>query len=277
MPVERVPATRSTATRGPVQLRRRGPAVRPSTSACHVACLILEPHFKSPSPPNVLFSFGIQDILCEVQNEFPRVAVFAYVDDIHLCGPDKDVAAAFKLLRERLATVNMSISFGPTKTAAWSPAWEGANGDANAASSTVLNTGFEVEGGPDKFIQRCNGGIKTLGTYIGTTEFVTSSVKDHFNSTTDGGLKQFCEALQLLVERSDNGIHIANVLLDKCVNPKTEYLISTLPLAIAIDTAATADDLTGTAYANINSLTPAEFATCSGVACRVRGADGAGL
>jgi len=84
----------------------------------------------------LLFALGLQPALVEVHKEFPGVIIRAYIDDIHLIGPDNDVAAAFALLRTLLSAQNLQVSFGASKTSAWSPAWE--TNPSRAVTSAVL-------------------------------------------------------------------------------------------------------------------------------------------
>ncbi len=90
----------------------------------------------------LLFSFGLQPILRELQERFPLVLVRAYADDVHLLGADNDVAAAFALMQERMTAMNLTVSYGLEKTEAWSPAW--ANLDACALRYPQPSRGVAV-------------------------------------------------------------------------------------------------------------------------------------
>ena len=117
----------------------------------------------------LLFALGLQPALEAVHEKFPGVIVRTYIDDIHLVSPDSDVAAAFALLCKLLQARNLQVSFGACKTSAWSPAWE--TNPSLAVTSAVLGPLT----GTTEHIHRCSGGIKTLGTFIGTDTFVKTS------------------------------------------------------------------------------------------------------
>ena len=117
----------------------------------------------------LLFALGLQPALEAVHERFPGVIVRTYIDDIHLVSPDSDVAAAFALLCKLLQARNLQVSFGACKTSAWSPAWE--TNPSLAVTSAVLGPLT----GTTEHIHRCSGGIKTLGTFIGTDTFVKTS------------------------------------------------------------------------------------------------------
>jgi hypothetical protein len=72
-------------------------------------------------------------------------------------------------------------------------------------------------------------------------------------------MKRNSDRLAGVAEGRDEGVHITNQLLTLCVVPKAEYIVSTLPIQLAMDTAPVADDLTGNAFATINALSPAEM------------------
>jgi len=61
------------------------------------------------------------------------------------------------------------VSFGASKTSAWSPAWE--TNPSRAVTSAVLGPLHETT----ERIHQCSGGIKTLGTFIGTDYFVRAA------------------------------------------------------------------------------------------------------
>ena len=94
------------------------------------------------------------------------MTIRAYCDDVFLHGPSVPVAAAYEVLKSRMAAINLAVAFKDdgSKTRAWSPAWEGPNGAAALAAAAV-----------HKDIFRCSGGMKVLGAYIGTDAFVSSS------------------------------------------------------------------------------------------------------
>ena len=60
-----------------------------------------------------LFCLGIQPILNAVHAKWPGLLVRAICDDIHVAGPDAEVALAFAFLREELAKIGLEFVVRP--------------------------------------------------------------------------------------------------------------------------------------------------------------------
>jgi hypothetical protein len=210
---------------------------------------------------SLLFSLGLQPILLDVSAKFPTCTIRGYVDDIHLCGPDADVAKAFTYLHGQLKGINLKISFGKNKTAAWSPRWATSCAAANESAVGNLTFGADTQTGEPIKIHRYMDGLKTLGTFIGSETYILHAALAHINSTTDGALNHACTALvQMADDGREHSTHIANVLLLKCAVPKVVHLMESLPQHIAAEVGTQAKTLLLDAYRQINELSPAEMA-----------------
>jgi hypothetical protein len=196
----------------------------------------------------LLFSFGLQPILRELQERFPLVLVRAYADDVHLLGADSDVAAAFELMQERMAAINLTVSYGPEKTEAWSPAW------AN------LGAGEDIASALPTAVERCRGGMKVLGSYVGTDAYTKQRAMESVTDKKDRAFAHVCEALTLFAQAGlEHSKNVANMLLNKCVVTKLDYLLETLPPHISADAAAERDRLIKAAFIAINNLTEEQW------------------
>ena len=204
-----------------------------------------------------------------MQDEHPGIIIRAYIDDIHLIGPDKDVAAAFDMLRGLLAEQNLTVGFGEDKTSAWSPAWE--SDPSQMATSAVLGPLRDTI----ERIHAHSGGIATLGTFVGTDAFIKSKAMARIASPRTGSdmlttaeaakveddFRRACDAVADLTRfRSASSVHCANVLLLKCIVPKVSYMLELLPPELAADAAKAAHALVVSTYGAINDLAPEELA-----------------
>jgi hypothetical protein len=227
----------------------------------------------------LLFALGLQPVLEAVQEKYPGVIIRAYIDDIHLIGPDGDVAAAFVLLRKLLVAQNLQVSFGAAKTSAWSPAWE--TSSWRAVTSDVLGPLPETT----ERIHQCVGGIKTLGTFIGTDSFIkaasmalicshatpahsadseaaTASIDEPTRVEDD--FQHACDSVAAFAHfKATSSVHNANVLLQRCIVPKIGYSLELLPPHLVADSAAAAHKLVVQAYCAINDITAEEAASVS--------------
>ena len=226
----------------------------------------------------LLFALGLQPVLEEVHKKFPGVIIRAYIDDIHLIGPDSDVAAAFALLRTQLSAQNLQVSFGASKTSAWSPAWE--SNPSRAVTSAVLGPLPETTAR----VHQCSGGIKTLGTFIGTDSFVKAAsmalicsqditpalsgsssddiVPNAEPTRVEDDFKHACTSVAAFAHhKAASSVHSANVLLQRCIVPKIGYSLELLPPHLVADSAAAAHELIVQAYCDINDITAEEAAS----------------
>jgi len=212
-----------------------------------------------------------------VHKEFPGVIIRAYIDDIHLIGPDSDVAAAFVLLRKLLCAQNLQVSFGVSKTCAWSPAWE--TTPSLATTSAVLGPLPETT----ERIHQCRGGMKTLGTFIGTDNYVKAAsmalisshditpthsvasedltVPNAEPSRVEDDFQHACTSVAAFAHhKAASSVHSANVLLQRCIVPKIGYSLELLPPHLVAESAAAAHKLVVQAYCDINDITSEEAA-----------------
>jgi hypothetical protein len=225
----------------------------------------------------LLFALGLQPAIQAVQDKYPGVIVRAYIDDIHLIGPDSDVAAAFGLLRKLLSAQNLQVSFGASKTSAWSPAWE--TNPSRTVTSAVLGPLHETT----ERIHQCSGGIKTLGTFIGTDTFVRAasmalicshdftcaspeasengSAPTEEPTRVEDDFQHACNSVAVFAHhKAASSVHSANVLLQRCIVPKIGYSLELLPPHLVADSAAAAHKLVVQAYCDINDITAEEAA-----------------
>jgi len=191
-------------------------------------------------------------------------------DDIHIIGPDLHVAAAFASLRAQLATQNLHVSFGASKTSAWSPAWE--TYPSQATTSAVLGPLNDTTAR----IHQCTGGIATLGTFIGTDVFVKAATLALIQEPLDSAelvgessdflrvqdnFKHACDSVAAFSHfRATASTHSANVLLLKCIIPKISYMLELLPPHLTDGAAKAAHALVAATFCNINAISPEEAA-----------------
>jgi hypothetical protein len=95
----------------------------------------------------VLFALGIHPALRAVQQRHPLVHILAYLDDVHLVGPQGAVYDAFQTLRAQFAAIGLHTR--KDKNLVWTPSqsyfpvwfWP-------AASATIAHGGYDVLGVP---------------------------------------------------------------------------------------------------------------------------------
>jgi len=172
---------------------------------------------------SLLFALGLHPILQDINNDFLHlgVTIRAYCDDVFLHGPPIPVAAAYEVLKSRMAAINLSVAFknDGSKTRAWSPAWEGPNGAAALAAAAV-----------PKDIFRCSGGMKVLGAYIGTDAFVSSSVLACVADESDAGISGAYNCVAEYSKCTLYGVETTALsLLRMCVATKFDFLKRTTP------------------------------------------------
>jgi hypothetical protein len=69
-----------------------------------------------------LFCLGIHPILEAAHQKWPNLIIRAICDDIHLAGPDAEVAEAFVFMRDEVAQIGLEAKYGPKKTCCLVPA-----------------------------------------------------------------------------------------------------------------------------------------------------------
>jgi hypothetical protein len=225
----------------------------------------------------LLFALGLQPALEAVHAKHKGVIIRAYIDDIHILGPDSDVAAAFLMLKGLLAEQNLQVSFGAAKTSAWSPAWE--TDPSRASTSAVLGPLLETT----ERIHMCTGGIATLGTFIGTDSFVMAeavarvrmlATEEHAapadsdseaaepdEARVEDDFKHACDSLVSFSRfKAGSAVHSANVLLNRCIVPKISYMLELLPPHLVAEAAVAAHALVVSTYCAINDISAEEAA-----------------
>ena len=192
---------------------------------------------------SVLFCIGIQPILNRVHAAFPTVLIRAITDDIHLAGPPDDTAEAFTMLKDELAAINLHLKYSPVKTCAWSPSFEPASdsaadiaaAEARRAACPLLtsNPGFPLN----------RGGMRTLGSAIGTDRFVSSTLAEYITDLSDPkSVASACAALAALAQSDARGAKdVAGNILRSCVVHKASYLTRTTSPPLIKAAAARAD------------------------------------
>ena len=110
-------------------------------------------------------------------------------------------------------------------------------------------------------VMRLQGGMGSLGSFIGTDDFVRSSVAAAVaDETVDGiangkGLARGCALLRALANgNAKHGRDGAGYLLMVCVIPKLTYLCRTIPPDLMVDAARDADARVRAAFAAIWGL-----------------------
>ena len=120
-------------------------------------------------------------------------------------------------------------------------------------------------------MHECVGGMRTLGTFIGTDEFVKAELRAQLTPRAPDGpcvpdaggdLPDFarvcCAVADYGASGQPNAQHSATGLLIHCVCTKLGYLLESLPPHITAEFAHMAHALVLSAYCEINELTEAE-------------------
>ena len=132
-------------------------------------------------------------------------------------------------------------------------------------------------------IHQCIGGIKTLGTFIGTDSFVKAasmalicsqpapalsevSLDDTAPNSqpnrVEDDFQHACTSVAAFAHhKAASSVHSANVLLQRCIVPKIGYSLELLPPHLVADSAAAAHKLIVKAFCDINDITAEEAAS----------------
>jgi hypothetical protein len=140
----------------------------------------------------LFFAIGIQDILKRVKSSYDTVDVLAYLDDIHLTGPNSQVKKAFKALESALLQRGLVVNKNKSKLFQRSPSpdWQG--------------------------IPIVNDGLRVLGSPVGTPTFIQSSMT--------GLTKKTIKILPTLLQFDPK---IKFLLLQSCINARPNFLART--------------------------------------------------
>ena len=71
-------------------------------------------HQRDPLGP-MLFSLGIQSLLCDVQSNHPSVTVLAYLDDVFLIGSLEEALASLDDLKSSFSSVGLRVAEGKSE------------------------------------------------------------------------------------------------------------------------------------------------------------------
>ena len=141
-----------------------------------------------------LFALGLHPALHAVASRHPDIKVFAYLDDVSLCGPAASVLAASSTLEAQLDNLNLAMN--RLKTQAYCTTTRG--------RAVLATAGFEDT----------SRGLVVAGVPLGTDDFVCASV----TSKVDALLTQI-DTLQEFPSHQAK-----NLLMRFCVLPQTSYI-----------------------------------------------------
>jgi hypothetical protein len=191
-----------------------------------------------------LFALGIHPALRVVQQRWPGVHVLAYLDDVHLVGPQASVHGAFLELRRQFAAIGLSTR--ADKNHVWSPSeryapvWSWPAADMGGVLPARIS----------------RGGYDVLGVPCCPAEQLAQRVLQRCMDPAAKGRPNFAHAEAALrglaTAEPKRGPQSALVLMRFCALPKVGYLLralppaATAPMAAAVDAAARAQ-LRGTA------------------------------
>ena len=189
-----------------------------------------------------LFCLGIQPILNAVHAKWPGLLVRAICDDIHVAGPDAEVAQAFAFLRDELAKIGLELSYGPEKTCCLLPSLE--DGDDAESSERRRLLGRYSSALPSDVV-RLGGGMEVLGSFVGADEWVAAAVLAKVENLSDAkSIAYACAELSsLAASRALNARDVAGSLLRTCVVPKLGYLCRTVRPDLLLSAARSADNI----------------------------------
>ena len=120
-----------------------------------------------------LFCLGIHPILEAAHEKWPGLLIRAICDDIHVAGPDKDVAEAFIFLRSELAKIGLQVKYGPKKTCCYLPSLTHGRDEGSVVRR---NTFALVATDLPPEVVRLSDGMEVLGSFVGSDEWVQAAV-----------------------------------------------------------------------------------------------------
>lgn len=208
---------------------------------------------------SILFCLGIQPILIRVREKYPGVLIRAITNDIHLAGPPGDTTAAFIMLRDELAAMHLHLKYSPVKTCAWSPSFEPVSEiDVPAAELRRAACPLLALNPP---VPRNRGGIRTLGSAIGTDHFV-STLANYITDLSDHkSVASACSAVVKLAQSDARGARdVAGSIIRSCVVHKASYLTRTTAPPLIQAAAARADVCIRSAFCSVFDINENIFA-----------------
>jgi hypothetical protein len=181
----------------------------------------------------MLYALAIHPVLREVARRYRGVAlVLGLLDDIHLVGPQRAVAAAFRMLRGLLRERGQQMS--PGKCVVWAPC-----GDY----SEFERGGVSFASDPD--VTCAPDGFDVLGLPTGPADTLPARVLARCMDTQHRGRPNFAQKLHALRRLADtdalHGAAAALCLLRACALPTCTYMFRCLPPEVVSATAAAAD------------------------------------
>jgi len=180
-----------------------------------------------------LYALGIHPALVTLAERYRgRVWVLAYLDDIHLVGPGREVARAFCALRELLRPLGQRAA--PGKCVAWSP-----RGDYTAFLAALPAGETDVRVSPD--------GFDVLGVPVGAPADLPQRVLARCTDVGARGRPNFAQKLAALqgLAAADgrDGAAAALLLARTCALPTCVYMLRCLPPTVTAAAAAAIDAL----------------------------------
>jgi len=180
-----------------------------------------------------LFALGIHPALRVVQQRWPGVHVLAYLDDVHLVGPQASVHGAFLELRRQFAAIGLSTR--ADKNHVWSPSeryapvWSWPAADMGGVLPARIS----------------RGGYDVLGVPCCPAEQLAQRVLQRCMDPAAKGRPNFAHAEAALrglaTAEPKRGPQSALVLMRFCALPKVGYLLRALPPAATAPMAAAVD------------------------------------
>jgi len=177
----------------------------------------------------VLFALGIHPALQAVQRRHPQVHILAYLDDVHLVGPQGAVHEAFQTLRAQFAAIGLTTR--QDKNLVWTP------------SQTYLPVWYW----PNAFATIARSGYDVLGVPYCAEEELPARVLARCMDEAAKGRPNFAQKLAALRRLPESepkrGPHAALLLLRTCALPTVGHLLrclppgATAPMAAAVDQA----------------------------------------
>ncbi len=173
-----------------------------------------------------LFCLGIQPILNAVHAKWPGLLVRAICNDIHVVGPDAEVAQAFAFLRDELAKIGLELSYGPEKTCCLLPSLE--DGDDAESFERRRLLGRYSSALPSDVV-RLGGGMEVLGSFVGADDWLAAAVLAKVENLSDAkSIAYACAELSSLAASRLAGAQCAR----RCGPPATHLLLSAARLPV---------------------------------------------
>ena len=184
-----------------------------------------------------LFALGIHPALQAVQRRFPTVHLLAFLDDVHLVGPQGAVCAAFAALRREFAAIGLQTR--ADKNHVWTPSghyWALWSWPVNLVS--IARAGYDILGAPccaaeqlpERVLQRC----------------MDPAAKGRPNFA-----QKVVALRRLAATEPKRGAEAALLLLRSCALPTVGYLVRSLPPAATALMAAAVDSAVSSLLAEL--------------------------